>query len=76
MSKRYIIESRNADGSLKTDGPQPESTFGRNAITGMTDWEMSRVIFRHSPNATLNGGEIVSWPAIINPSWIARPKTW
>lgn len=75
-AKTYIIESRNADGSLKLDGPQPESVFGIWAIKGLSDWEMSRVIFAQVSNAVLDGGNIPNWPKLINQNWVARVKTW
>jgi hypothetical protein len=74
--ERYIIERRNPDGSLDLKGPQPESVFGLGAIEGMDDWAMSRVIFRHVPDATLTGDSISLWPAQIDPAWVARLKTW
>lgn len=80
--KLWIIESRNEKGELlfrDKDGnrlPQPEEFFGIGAISGMTDWEMSRPIFRKIPNATLDGGSIPLWPKLINSNWIARRKTW
>ena len=76
MRKIYIIESRNPDGSLKFDGPQPEEVFGLSAIAGMTDWDMSRVVFRLNSTVSLSGDNIPNWPKVINPNWIAREKTW
>lgn len=77
MEKLYIIEARDSAGKLLLgDYPQPESVFGMKAITGMDDWQMSRVVFSRVPDATLDGGNIPSWPSLIDPNWKARRKTW
>ena len=76
MKNLYIIESRNQNGSLKLDGPQPEEVFGDGAFLGMTDWDMSRVIYRLNKTVTLSGDDIPNWPKVLNPNWIAREKTW
>lgn len=73
---KWIIEARDESGQLKFNCPQPESVFGLEAITGLTDWEMSRPIFQRIPNATLDGGSIALWPRLLNPNWTARKKTW
>jgi hypothetical protein len=74
--KKYVIEARDSAGQLKLDCEQPEEVFGLKAINGITDWGMSRVIFKRIPNATLTGDTICTWPSLINPHWIARLKTW
>lgn len=76
MKKLYIIESRNEDGSLKLDGPQPESVFGHGVYSGMSDWDMSRVIYARNKECSLSGDNIPNWPKLINPNWVARVKTW
>ena len=77
MEKLYVIEARDHEGKLLFgDTPQPYTVFGDKAITGITDWEMSRVIFRLKPDATLEGGSIPDWPRLINPYWVARHKYW
>ncbi len=76
MDKIYIIEARDKDGRLKFDCPQPESFFGTRAITGLSDWEMSRPIYAKLPDATLRGDNIPDWPKLINENWVARVKTW
>ncbi len=77
MQDKYIIEARGADGQLLLgDYPQPQSVFGMKAITGITDWEMSRVIFAKDGDAILNGDNIRNWPRLINPNWVAREKSW
>jgi hypothetical protein len=72
----YVIESRNADGSLELSGPQPEEVFGISAITGISDHEMAQTIYRHDKQVVLEGGNIASWPKFLNPNWVARPKSW
>jgi|688.fasta_scaffold152699_6 hypothetical protein len=76
MNPKWIIESRDDQGKLLLTGPQPETIFGLQAIQGMSDWHMSRVIFQNCPDATLDGGNIPNWPKLINPNWKARRKTW
>jgi hypothetical protein len=59
MEKKFIIEARDTQGELLLGGyPQPETVFGIGAIQGMTDWAMSRVIFRRFPDASLRGDSI------------------
>lgn len=73
--RKWIIEARHPDGSLNLDCPQPEEVFGPGAIHGMTDWEMSRVIFRKvSLDVVLTGDKIAEWPSLIDSRWKARPK--
>lgn len=76
MGKTYIIESRNADGSLELKGPQPETVFGLQAITGISEDAMAKVIFARSKDAVLEGTNIPRWPSFIHPTWKARVKTW
>lgn len=76
MEKKYIIEARDEQGQLDLKCEQPESVFGVGAIMGMTDWEMSRVIYARNKEVTLTGDNIPNWPKVLNPRWVARPKTW
>lgn len=46
------------------------------AITGIKDHLMAQVVWRYVPDAVLTGDSIVTWPAFINPGFIARRKTW
>lgn len=72
----WIIEARNDDGSLDLNCEQPTTVFGKRAITGMSDWEMSRVIYARDNKVVLCGDSIAKWPSSINPKWKARVKTW
>jgi hypothetical protein len=72
----YVIEARNNDGTLKFDCPQPESYFGNRAITGITEDEIAKAIFRTAPDATMSGMNISAWPRNIDQNWTARIKTW
>lgn len=78
MSSRdlWVIERRKADGSLDLKGAQPEEAFGPGAYLGLSDWSMSRVIYARLPEAVLRGDQIAAWPGLLDPAWIARPKTW
>lgn len=76
MSALYVIEARTPDGQLDLASPQPHEVFGQYAITGIDLWRMSQVIYRHVPDAVLTGDRIAVWPAVIDPRWIARRKTW
>lgn len=76
MPDLWIIERRNPDGTLDLKGAQPESAFGMGAVKGMTDWQMSRIIFARDADCTLTGDTIPRWPALIDPAWTARHKTW
>ena len=82
MKQLYVIESRDANGALLfRDGagnrlPGPETAFGLPAITGIDVDAMAKVIFRHKPDAILDGRYVADWPAILNPNWKARLKTW
>ena len=73
---RYVIEARNPDGSLSFDGLQPEQVWGMQAITGLTEDDMSDVIFRRVPDAILIGDNISQWPRLIDARFSARVKTW
>lgn len=74
--KTYIIEARNADGSLELTGPQPETVFGLQAITGISEDAMAKAVFARSKDAVLQGSNIRLWPSFIHPTWKAREKTW
>jgi hypothetical protein len=76
MRALYVIESRDAEGKLSFTAPQPESVFGLKAIHGITDDEMAQAIWRKEPDAVLDGRFLCDWPAIIDPRWKARRKTW
>lgn len=76
MAGKWIIEKRNEDGSLDFSRPQPEDKFGKGAINGMTDWQMSRMIFAAVPDAQLHGTNIPNWPRLIDPKFVARVKHW
>lgn len=76
MRTLYVIEARTEEGGLDLRAPQPESVFGVEAITGIDDWAMSRVIYARFSDAVLRGDNIARWPALIDPRWIARVKTW
>lgn len=73
----WIIEARDGSGSLLLgDYPQPQSFFGDNSIHGINENEIAQAIFRKIPDASLQGDSIAMWPALIDPQWIARRKTW
>lgn len=76
MHKLYVIECRKPDGSLDFSGAQPEQTFGPLAITGISEMLMANVVFHFVPGVTLDGRELLAWPAKIDPRWRARLKTW
>lgn len=73
---KYVIECRNKDGGLSFGDPQPWTVFGAMAMTGIDADEMAKRIFRHKPDAILDGRYITEWPALIDPRWSARRKTW
>lgn len=75
-TKEFVIEARYPDGSLALREGQPEAVFGLPAIHGITADEMAQVILRHKADAILSGDEIATWPALLNPLWQARRKTW
>lgn len=72
----YVIEKRNSDGSLDLSEPQPEKFFGMNAITGITDDEMYRIVWQHDRDARCFGTNIPRWPAYVHPRFVARTKYW
>ena len=75
MNKLWIVEKRNPDASLDFSKPQPED-FGIPA-SGLDDWQLSRIVYRHASDATvLTGDSIAIWPTHLDPAFIARPKTW
>lgn len=78
MSARdlWIIEKRNADGSLNLTDPQPHQIFGMGAIHGMDDNAMAQVIFRKVPDAVMDGRFVAHWPQLIDPQFTARRKYW
>lgn len=78
MSARnlWIIEARDPYGNLDFKCPAPFTKFGISGIQGITEDEMAKVIFRHKPDAVLDGRSISQWPALLHPNWIARRKTW
>jgi len=73
---KWIIESRRPDGPLDFSGLQPESVFGHGAITGLSSDAIAKVVYQHVPDAVLAGDSISRWPALLDPRWIARRKTW
>lgn len=76
-SQLWVIEARTSDGQLDLTAPQPESVFGLAAIRGITEDAMAKIVFRHVPDdISLSGMAIGSWPAHIDPRWVARRKTW
>lgn len=75
-TERWIIEARKPDGSLDLSGRQPHEVFGKGAIHGMTDHAIAQVIYKHNEAAVLRGDQIAQWPALIDPRWCAREKTW
>ncbi len=76
MRNLWIIEKRTPDGALDFTAPQPESIFGLGAISGMTDWAISRVVYARKPDAVMSGDSIARWPSLIDPAFVARRKTW
>jgi hypothetical protein len=73
---RYVIECRDSRGQLDFTVPQPENVFGLEAITGITEDAMAKKIFSRKPEATLQGDSIATWPALLDPRWKARLRTW
>jgi len=76
LRQRWVIEKRDEQGQLDFSKPQPEDVFGLGAITGLTEHDMVRVIYRRLPNVTLDGRNIPHWPALIDGRFYARRKTW
>ena len=74
---RYVIEARDAEGRLLLgDHPDPVEKFGLAAVTGMDEDKMAKVIWRWNNDAVLKGDDILNWPRVLNPNWVARRKTW
>jgi hypothetical protein len=73
---QYVIEARNDKGELDLTKPQPESFFGRKAITGISSNEMSHIIFKKFTDAILEGNNIMLWPKIFDTRFVARKKYW
>lgn len=79
MRRYWIIEKRNADGSLDFSTPQPERFYGTRAITGIDEDTLAAETFRNAaPNTdpVLLGTNIPHWPSFVHPKFIARRKTW
>lgn len=78
MSSRelYVIEARTPEGKLDMTAPQPEKYFGMQAITGISEDAMARVVYRHNANVTLDGRHVLNWPIAIDKRFKARRKTW
>ena len=77
---RYVIESLKDDGTLDFTAPRPEDVryFGMDAITGITELAMARVVFERCADVDgkLTGQNVAAWPSFIDPRWTARLKTW
>lgn len=74
---RYVIECRDVLGNLDFTGRQPEHVFGMDAITGITEDRMAKVVFAHcGDHVTLDGRFVTDWPALIDGRWTCRKKTW
>ena len=71
--KRWIIDAR-IDGRLDLTAPQPQKFFGMAAITGITEDEMAKTVWRHTPDAVLDDRDIARWAARIDPRFIARER--
>ena len=76
VNARYVIECRDSTGALDFTGLQPETAFGVEAITGITEDQMARRIWSHGLNPVLTGDAIIRWPSFVDPRWSARRKTW
>lgn len=74
--KEYVIEARTGTGELDLTGKQPADYFGLKAYQGITDWEMSRIIYAKFPDALLTGDSIPTWPQVFDTRFAARQKTW
>lgn len=80
MRDLWIIEKR-VDGQLDFSAPQPEQVFGPGAITGLTDDQIAKTVYRHCdangrPDVILDGRNIPHWPALVDGNFWARRKTW
>lgn len=77
MGQLYVIEARNPDGSLNFEDPQPYDIFGRQAITGISEDQMAKVILgRLGDSICLTGDSVISWPKLIDLRFQARRKYW
>lgn len=73
----WIIEARNPDGSLDLRTLQANHIFGMKAITGISEEEMAKTVYRYDPlTPSLSGRDVPNWPTRLHPKWIARRKTW
>lgn len=72
----YIIECRKPDGSLDFAEPQPESVFGKDAITGIGLDRMAHIVYAKNTKVSLYGTNIPDWPRAIDERWVARKKSW
>ena len=77
---QWIIEKR-VFGVLDLSAPQPEQFFGDKAITGITEDQIAKVVYRHvdargGKDVVLDGRNIAFWPSLIDGSFVARRKTW
>jgi hypothetical protein len=52
--KIYVVECRDAEGRLDFTEPQPP-------IKDWTEDDLAQLAWKHNPDATLNGWEILSW---------------
>ena len=73
---RWIIECRTPAGALDFTAPQHETIFGAGCITGLTEDQIAKTVFRLQPDAVMRGDAIATWPALVDPRFIARRKTW
>jgi len=74
--KHYVIERRDEEGRLDFKGPQPEGVFGMDAITGIDEDRIAQIVWRHFPEAVLEGAAILDWAAMIDPAFRTRAKYW
>jgi hypothetical protein len=44
----------------------------------MTDDQIAKAVYRRNPDPAfvLTGDSIATWPAFVDPRWVARRKTW
>lgn len=79
MPENYIIEARTSAGALDFADPQPERYFGVGAIHGMTADQIAKVVFNllpELPAGVMRGDNVPLWPALVDPRFVARVKTW
>lgn len=74
----YVIEARNEDGSLNFDRDKlrVDEVFGRKAITGITEDRIAEVVWRHEPDAVLDGRSLLRWATKVDPRFQTRKKYW